>query len=77
VRAVRVLSLLPVDEVLVVEVLHFRSDVHGKSAGVEEADLGAAAPAGEERIPRACDVVADWRYEADAGDGHTSSCIHD
>ena len=72
VRAVRELPLLPVDEVLVVEILHFGGDAHRESAGVEEADLGAAAAAGEQRIPCRRDVVADRRDEADAGDGHTS-----
>jgi hypothetical protein len=53
--------------------LHLGGDVDRKAARVEEADLRAAAPAGEERIPRRRDVVADRRDEADAGDRYSLS----
>ena len=57
---------------VIAEILDLRGDAHGKAARIEKTDGRAAAAAGEKRVPRRGDVVADRRDEADAGDGDAS-----
>src|SRR5206468_7474608 len=54
-------------EVTLIEALHFRRDVHGKAARVEEADLRTAAAPMQDRVPRRGDVVADGRHQSQSG----------
>src|SRR4029450_2605292 len=75
-RGIRESDELAVANGVVAKTFHFGGNAHRIAACVEYGDRSTAAAAGQERVPRRGDVVADRRDEADAGDRDASSPSH-